>query len=139
MSNIEIEGIKIPLCYNVKAMNDIEAEFGGDFKNLTDWIGDSKISTGEKMRRTSTLIAHLANGAVLKNNQEIVLGLKDGEKKPFYEKKFFEAIINPLKLPEYMSAVYQELSDSTQVSVPDNVNMKPEDEELAEIEAEKNQ
>ncbi len=139
MSNIEIDGVQIPLCYNVKAMMDIEEECGGDLQKLTEWAGGENVSTGEKMSRTSTLITHLANGAVLKHNQEIALGLKDGEKKKFYEKDFFIAMINPNRLTEYMGAVYQELSDGTTVSVPDGVRVQAEDEELAEIEAEKNQ
>lgn len=132
--------INIELFYSVKAMMDIqELVGGGDLKKLFEWINAEDISETEQIIRIVKIITILANAKVIRDNQEIALGLADGEKKALYSDELFQNYIGIADLEPLIREIAVCLGADAEISVPDNIKMQEEDETLAEIEELKNQ
>lgn len=131
--------LDIELFYSVKAMMDIqELVGGGDLKKLFEWINAEGISETEQIIRIVKIITILANAKVIRDNQEIALGLADGEKKALYSDELFLNYIGITDLEPLIREVAVCLGADAEISVPDNIKMQEEDETLAEIEELKN-
>lgn len=132
--------INIELFYSVKAMMDIqELVGGGDLKKISEWINAEDISETEQIIRIVKIITILANAKVIRDNQEIALGLADGEKKALYSDELFQNYIGIADLEPLIREIAVCLGADAEISVPDNIKMQEEDETLAEIEELKNQ
>lgn len=132
--------INVELFYSVKAMMDIqELVGGGDLKKLFEWINAEGISETEQIIRIVKIITILANAKVIRDNQEIALGLADGEKKALYSDELFQNYIGIADLEPLIREIAVCLGADAEISVPDNIKMQEEDETLAEIEELKNQ
>ncbi len=132
--------INVELFYSVKAMMDIqELVGGGDLKKLFEWINAEDISETEQIIRIVKIITILANAKVIRDNQEIALGLADGEKKALYSDELFQNYIGIADLEPLIREIAVCLGADAEISVPDNIKMQEEDETLAEIEELKNQ
>lgn len=132
--------LDIELFYSVKAMMDIqELVGGGDLKKLFEWINAEDISETEQIIRIVKIITILANAKVIRDNQEIALGLADGEKKSLYSDELFQNYIGITDLEPLIREIAVCLGADAEISVPDNIKMQEEDETLAEIEELKNQ
>lgn len=132
--------INIELFYSVKAMMDIqELVGGGDLKKISEWINAEDISETEQIIRIVKIITILANAKVIRDNQEIALGLADGEKKSLYSDELFQNYIGIADLEPLIREIAVCLGADAEISVPDNIKMQEEDETLAEIEELKNQ
>lgn len=131
--------INVELFYSVKAMMDIqELVGGGDLKKLFEWINAEGISETEQIIRIVKIITILANAKVIRDNQEIALGLADGEKKALYSDELFLNYIGITDLEPLIREIAVCLGADAEISVPDNIKMQEEDETLAEIEELKN-
>lgn len=132
--------LDIELFYSVKAMMDIqELVGGGDLKKISEWINAEDISETEQIIRIVKIITILANAKVIRDNQEIALGLADGEKKALYSDELFQNYIGIADLEPLIREIAVCLGADAEISVPDNIKMQEEDETLAEIEELKNQ
>lgn len=132
--------LDIELFYSVKAMMDIqELVGGGDLKKISEWINAEDISETEQIIRIVKIITILANAKVIRDNQEIALGLADGEKKALYSDELFQNYIGIADLEPLIREIAVCLGIDAEISVPDNIKMQEEDETLAEIEELKNQ
>lgn len=132
--------INIELFYSVKAMMDIqELVGGGDLKKISEWINAEDISETEQIIRIVKIITILANAKVIRDNQEIALGLADGEKKALYSDELFQNYIGIADLEPLIREIAVCLGADAEISVPDNIKMQEEDETLSEIEELKNQ
>lgn len=132
--------LDIELFYSVKAMMDIqELVGGGDLKKISEWINAEDISETEQIIRIVKIITILANAKVIRDNQEITLGLADGEKKSLYSDELFQNYIGIADLEPLIREIAVCLGADAEISVPDNIKMQEEDETLAEIEELKNQ
>lgn len=132
--------LDIELFYSVKAMMDIqELVGGGDLKKISEWINAEDISETEQIIRIVKIITILANAKVIRDNQEITLGLADGEKKALYSDELFQNYIGIADLEPLIREIAVCLGADAEISVPDNIKMQEEDETLAEIEELKNQ
>jgi hypothetical protein len=132
--------LDIELFYSVKAMMDIqELVGGGDLKKISEWINAEDISETEQIIRIVKIITILANAKVIRDNQEIALGLADGEKKSLYSDELFQNYIGIADLEPLIREIAVCLGADAEISVPDNIKMQEEDETLAEIEELKNQ
>lgn len=136
---MKIGKFDIECFFSTKALGDIESMIGGTVETLADWLMDENITTGTRLKRTTDIIMHLANGAVLKNNQEIKRGLKTGEIQKPYEDDFFAEIIGLTQLNSAIQGIFDTIHDGSDVIIPDGMHASEEDDVLAEIEEIKNQ
>lgn len=75
---VEIGGTEFEICYNTKAMTELE-KICDNLSNIGEWLNDSGTDS-EKFKKLCNVITILINGAVFRHNAEIVLGLANGEK-----------------------------------------------------------
>lgn len=132
--------LDIEFFYSVKAMMDIQELVGGsDLKKISEWINAEDIGETEQIIRIVKIITILANAKVICDNQDIALGLADGEKKALYSDELFQNYIGIADLEPLIREIAVCLGANAEISVPDNIKMQEEDETLAEIEELKNQ
>ncbi len=135
MNTINVGGHEIELYFNMKAMNDIADLCGGDVSKLGE-----KFAELEEMQVCSLLckvLCALANGAVVKKNCDISLGLSTGEKMQEFTPDFFEINLDFSKSTELVETLFTTINGGGQYTIPDNVQTVEKDIDLEEIEAEK--
>lgn len=145
---IEVDGKEYELFFSTRTLIKISERVGGDINKLGEWIGgaDSKKgkgdrseggNTAEMLSRFSYILADLANGAVIKNNADIALGLEQGEKKPLYPDDYFIDILNVSDILTYRQEIFAALNMGTDYEIPEGVEIQEKDADLAEMEQEK--
>lgn len=136
---IEVDGKKYELFFSTRTLIKISERVGGDLNNLGNWIGgeESGGNTAEMLTRFSFILADLANGAVIKHNADIVLGLEQGEKKPLYPDDYFIDILNVSDILTYRDEIFEALNLGTDYEIPEGVELTEKDPDLAELEREK--
>lgn len=144
---IEVDGKKYELFFSTRTLIKISERVGGDLNNLGNWIGGSDTntengkgnggSTAEMLKRFSFILADLANGAVIKHNTDIALGLEQGEKKPLYPDDYFIDILNVSDILTYRGEIFEALNLGTDYEIPEGVELTEKDPDLAELEREK--
>ena len=135
---MKIGKFDIECFFSTKALVDIEAEIGGTVETLADWLDDESITTGTRLKRATDIIKHLANGAVLKHNQEVKRGLIVAEEKKPYDDDFFSEIIGLRQLSSAISGIFEAINEGSEISLPEGAQPVEEDEVLKEIEEIKN-
>lgn len=133
---IEIDGKKYELYFSTWALVSISKRCGGDIDNLGDWLGKGK--TVEMLLKFSNVLSDLANGAVIKHNADIALGLEQGEKKPVFPDDYFINIMQVSDIMKYREEIFRTLNMGTDYEVPEGVEVQEKDADLAELEHEKN-
>lgn len=129
--------LELELYYNNQAVRELENLCGGDMKNL-DKLMSSEKAVSEQVSSLSQIIAILANGAVMKHNTEIALGLADGEKKERIKAENLEMLIDIADMQNTMKEVFSAMGAASKFEVPNNVKLAETDVDLEEIEKEKN-
>ena len=134
---IDIDGKKYELFFSTRTLIKISERVGGDINTIGKWIGGDDKSTAEILSRFSFILADLANGAVIKNNADIALGLEEGEKKPLYPDDYFIDILNVSDILTYKEEIFEALNMGTDYEIPEGVEIQEKDPDLAELEREK--
>lgn len=129
--------LELELYYNNQSVRELENLCGGDMKNL-DKLMSSEKAVSEQVSSLSQIIAILANGAVMKHNTEIALGLADGEKKERIKAEDLEMLIDIADMQNTMKEVFAAMGAASKFEVPNNVKLAETDVDLEEIEKEKN-
>ena len=133
---IEIDGKEIELFFSTWALMHISERVGGDINTIGKWLDDGKGTAGT-LERFSYILADLANGAVIKHNADIALGLEQGDKKPLFPDDYFINILNVSDILTYKKEIFEALNMGTDYEIPDDVELEEKDPDLAEIEREK--
>lgn len=133
---IEIDEKKIELFFSTWALMHISERVGGDINTIGKWLDDGKGTAGT-LERFSYILADLANGAVIKHNADISLGLEQGDKKPLFPDDYFINILNVSDILTYRKEIFGALNLGSDYEVPDGVELTEKDPDLAEIEREK--
>ena len=133
---IEIDGKEIELFFSTWALMHISERVGGDINTIGKWLDDGKGTAGT-LERFSYMLADLANGAVIKHNADISLGLEQGDKKPLFPDDYFINILNVSDILTYRAEIFGALNLGSDYEVPDGVELTEKDPDLAEIEREK--
>lgn len=133
---IEVDGKKYELFFSTRTLIKISERVGGDINSLGEWLSKSD-NTVEMLSKFSFILADLANGAVIKNNADIALGLEQGEKKPLYPDDYFIDILNVSDILTYKEEIFEALNMGTDYEVPEGVEVQEKDPDLAEMEREK--
>ncbi|MGN0598922.1 MAG: hypothetical protein ACI4JK_03410 [Oscillospiraceae bacterium] len=134
---IDVGGQKVELFFSTWAMQKVEEISGKHVSQLGEYL-DEKLGTTELMVRMSKVLAILANGAIMKRNMDITVGLADGEKKPFYPDDYFIYTANAGDFMKYQEDISNTLAMGLGYIVPDGVKLEERDLELEELEREKN-
>lgn len=132
---MEVNGKKIKLFYSNLAVKEIE-ELCGGLHNLGQLF--RKDNVAEQYAGLISLIRILANANITKENAEIALGMRDGEKKEKYTDDVIEAVLDIAKTEEYLQEVFEVMGIASKFEVPDGLKMASPDIDLEEIEAERN-
>ena len=141
---IEVDGRKHELFFSTWALLHISERVGGDINDLGKWLsgdpdesGNYGINTAEALSRFSVILADLANGAVIKHNADIDLGLEQGDKKPLYPDDYFINILNVSDILTYREEIFAAMNMGTNYEIPEGVEVQEKDPDLLEIEREK--
>lgn len=146
---IEVDGREHELFFSTWALLHISERVGGDINDLGKWLGGGSDESGDKessnkggntaetLSRFSVILADLANGAVIKHNADIALGLEQGDKKPLYPDDYFINILNVSDILTYREEIFEALNLGTDYEVPEGVEVQEKDPDLAEMEREK--
>ncbi len=133
---IEIDGKKIELFFSTWAFMHMSERIGGDISGLGEWL-NSGGNTAETLARFSYILADLANGAVIKHNADISLGLEQGDKKPLFPEDYFISVLNVSDILTYRGEIFAALNLGSDYEIPEGVELTEKDPDLAEIEREK--
>ncbi len=136
MNKVIISGREIELCFNNKAMFDIAKRCNGDINNISDMIKGGTDAQGLEL--ICGILADLANGAVVKHNCEIAMGIGNGEKRNPIPEDTFVALVQPTELNDMLLIAFEEMGMGSTFEMPENVKVEEKDIDLAELEAEKN-
>lgn len=127
-----IAGKEFELYYNVKAMREIE-QTCGDISKMYEWMLEG--STIEQLYRTVKIFQILVNGGTYKHNCEIALGMKDGEKRPFFTDDEFACLFSTSDIPKITEKLIEAMGGEIPIETPDAVQAEQEDPDLAEVES----
>lgn len=84
------------------------------------------------------LVRILANANIIKENSEIALGMREGEKKELIDEETMSNILDMSKASDYLLECLDVMGLASKFEVPDGVKLESADIDLEEIEAEKN-
>jgi len=129
---VEIGGNEFEICYNTKAMTELE-KICDNLSNVGEWLNDSGTDS-EKFKKICNVITILINGAVFRHNAEIAIGLAEGEKKPSIEYEDLMCIITPAEALKVAENVFKCINESISFKAPDGEETDPD---LLETESEK--
>lgn len=135
MNTINVGGHEIELYFNIKAMNTIADLCGGDVSKLGEKF--EKLDELQSCSLVCGVLCALANGAIIKKNCDISLGLCTGEKMQEFTPEFFEANLDFSNVAELVESLFEAIQGGSQYTIPDNVQTVEKDIDLEEIEAEK--
>lgn len=84
------------------------------------------------------LVCILANANIIKENSEIALGMRKGEKKELLDAEMMSNILDMSKGGEYLLECLKVMGLASKFEMPDGMKTEEKDIDLEEIEAEKN-
>lgn len=84
------------------------------------------------------LVCILANANIIKENSEIALGMRKGEKKELFDAEIMSNILDMSKGGEYLLECLKVMGLASKFEMPDGMKTEEKDIDLEEIEAEKN-
>ncbi|MBP0973655.1 MAG: hypothetical protein J5851_07110 [Oscillospiraceae bacterium] len=128
MTPLIIGNKEYELCYNVKAMRDIEA-LCGSIDSMYAWMSEG--SMVDNLEKTVQVVQILVNGGIYKHNCEIALGMKNGEKREFFEGDVLACLYSASDLHILTDAMISAIGADVPVEVPDAVAAEEEDPDLA--------
>lgn len=84
------------------------------------------------------LVCILANANIIKENSEIALGMRKGEKKELFDADMMSNILDMSKGGEYILECLDVMGLASKFEMPEGMKVEEKDIDLEEIEAEKN-
>lgn len=84
------------------------------------------------------LVCILANANIIKENSEIALGMRKGEKKELLDAEMMSNILDMSKGGEYLLECLKVMGLASKFEMPDGMKFEDSDEDLEEILAEQN-
>ena len=142
MITVTLAGKEFPLYFSTKTMIDMEKRIGAPISKISDWYGyddtdaAEEVNTSEILIKTTGLLCDLINGGIYKHNCEIVLGLADGEKKPFVTEEAISGAISCADILGYQSKIFAAINEGMHYEKPEG--MPESDPDLADVDSEKN-
>ncbi len=134
MAKIKIGQTEFDMLFNVNALDEIIAKYGG-MTQMQNSLLKAK-SEKEQIGAYIWIITMLINQAVLAHNLDVELGIIAGEKKVSVTEQYVQVKLKPKDLFSQRNAVFETIKNDSSFESDDSGDEK--DEVLAEIEAEKN-
>lgn len=128
----EIGGKEFELYYNVKAMREIEKACGSIDK-MYDWMQEGTVI--DQLEKTVKVFQILINGGTYKHNCEITLGMKQGEKKPFFIADELSCLFSVEDLPSMNEKLFEAMGGEIALETPDVIQTEEEDPDLALVDS----
>lgn len=131
---------EIKLYYSNLAARELDELCGGtkNLRSLLVGTEEKPIDHIQRLFNIAKIIRILANGEVTRHNTEVHYGIADGEMLDKYTDEFFEAVLDATKINEYFSEAVAAMRRDSSFEIPEGVKLSESDEDLEEIEAEKN-
>lgn len=131
---------EIKLYYSNLAAREIDELCGGikNLKSLFVRTDGNIVNHVERVSNVAKLIRILANGEITRHNTEVHYGIADGEILDKYTDEFFDAVLDASRVDEYFMEAIAAIKRDSSFEVPEGVKLTESDEDLEEIEAEKN-
>lgn len=137
---MKIGNQEVKLFYNNLAAREIN-ELCGGIKNMSTLLtgkDGEELELTEQFSNITKLIRILLNANITKENCEIALGMRDGEKKEKFSDETLEALLDLSKIREYITEALECMGLASQFEIPDNVKLESPDLDLEELKAEQN-
>lgn len=137
---MKLGNMEIKLFYSNWAVRELTDLCGG-LQNIGRLFNNEN---GESLDTTTVylnvikLVRILANANIIKENSEIALGMRDGEKKELIDEETMSNILDMSKASDYLLECLDCMGIASKFEVPDGVKLERADIDLEEIEAEKN-
>lgn len=131
---------EIKLFYSNLAAREI-SELCGGMKNFGVLLKDAEgnqLDKAVQLSNIAKIIRILANAEIARANKEIDLGISDGVKQEKFNDEDLEVILDATKVDDYLMEVFSCMRGDSKFVVPDGLKITEADEDLEEIEAEKN-
>ncbi|MBP0962092.1 MAG: hypothetical protein J5864_08105 [Oscillospiraceae bacterium] len=131
---------EVKLFYSNWAVREL-TELCGGLQNIGRLFNNEN---GESLDTTTVymnvikLVRILANANIIKENSEIALGMREGEKKELIDEETMSNILDMSKASDYLLECLDVMGLASKFEVPDGVKLESADIDLEEIEAEKN-
>lgn len=140
----KINGRSVELYYSTRAMVKISERCGGDISKLGEYLnaddaaiynadGEKTANTAKQLERLALVFGDLANGAVIKRNADIALGLETGEKVMLFPDGYFVDVIAPAEIGEISTKIFEVMAVGSEFELPDGVKVEEMDADLKEI------
>lgn len=129
---INIGGEAVELYFSVWAMAEINC-LCKDFSLLANWLTSKDYDTA--VNKLKLVVTILSNGAVIKRNVRITMGLEQGEVKPLlshYDLKHFN--IGENDITTCIEGIFKAINAGLAYTIPEGVSIEEKDPDLAEIE-----
>lgn len=137
---MKIGNQELKLFYSNLAAREIN-ELCGGIKNMSTLLTGKDgegLELTEQFSNITKLIRILLNANITKENCEISLGMRDGEKKEKFSDETLETLLDLSKIREYIPEVLECMGLASQFEVPDGIKLESPDLDLEELEAEQN-
>lgn len=137
---MKIGNQELKLFYSNLAAREIN-ELCGGIKNMSTLLtgkDGEELELTEQFSNITKLIRILLNANITKENCEISLGMRDGEKKEKFSDETLETLLDLSKIREYITEVLECMGLASQFEVPDGIKLESPDLDLEELEAEQN-
>lgn len=133
------DNVEVELYFSNQAAEEIENIIGDDVANMQSYLYNSETTTATSFHRVNEILCCMANAAIVKENDQIKYGFKQGEPRPLFTPEFFNSQIDLRKNSDIIIALRDCMTLGSAVSIPDNVKVADPDPDLEELENEKNQ
>lgn len=137
---MKIGNQEVKLFYSNLAAREIN-ELCGGIKNMSTLLtgkDGEELELTEQFSNVTKLIRILLNANITKENCEISLGMRDGEKKEKFSDETLETLLDLSKIREYITEFLECMGLASQFEVPDGIKLESPDLDLEELEAEQN-
>ena len=137
---MKLGNTEVKLFYSNWAVREL-TELCGGLQNIGRLFNNEN---GESLDTTTVymnvikLVRILANANFIKENSEIALGMREGEKKELIDEETMSNILDMSKASDYLLECLDVMGLASKFEVPDGVKLESADIDLEEIEAEKN-
>lgn len=137
---MKIGNKEVKLYYSNLAARDLNDLCGGiqNIGSLFKREEGQPVDLMKDYKNMISIIRILANANITKENCEIALGMRDGEKQEKFTDEMLESLLDLSHISEYLEEALRCMGLASAFEVPDDLKLEEPDEDLEEINAEKN-
>lgn len=131
---------EIKLFYSNWAVREL-TELCGGLQNIGKLFNDEEGNLLEAVtmyQNVIKLVCILANANIIKENSEIALGMRQGDKKEMFDEETLSNILDMSKASDYLLECLDVMGLASKFEMPDGMKMESADVDLEEILEEQN-